>query len=106
DGRKMIDFGLPVAVATDFNPGTAPSKNIFLAMSLACLEMGLNFEEVLTAVTINAASALNLSDKIGSLEKGKMADIAIFDVDDYKEIPYWLGENLVKKVIIGGKVVK
>ncbi len=106
DGRKMIDFGLPIAVATDFNPGTAPSKNIFLAMSLACLEMGLSFEEVLTAVTINAASALNLSDKIGSLEKGKMADIAIFDADDYKEIPYWLGENLVKEVIIGGKVVK
>lgn len=106
DGRKMIDFGLPVAVATDFNPGTAPSKNIFLAMTLACLEMGLTFEEVLTAVTINAACALDLGDKIGSLEKGKMADIAIFDVGDYKEIPYWLGENFVKKVIIGGKVVR
>lgn len=105
DGRKMIDAGIPVAVATDFNPGSAPSKNIFLAMLLACLEMKLTVPEVLTAVTINAACALDRGQEIGSLEAGKMADMIILNVENYDEIPYWFDGNLVVKVIIGGKVV-
>lgn len=105
DGRKMIDAGVPVAVATDFNPGSAPSKNIFLAMLLACLEMELTVPEVLTAVTINAACALGRGHEIGSLEVGKMADMIILDLHDYAEIPYWFDGNLVEKVIIGGKVI-
>ena len=102
DGRKMIDAGCAIAVSTDFNPGSAPSKNIFLAMSLACLKMNMTPEEVLTAATINAACALDLQKTVGSLKKGKRADIVIMDTEDYQEIPYWLGENLVEKVIIGG----
>jgi len=102
DGRKMIDAGCAIAVSTDFNPGSAPSKNIFLAMSLACLKMNMTPEEVLTAATINAACALDLQKTVGSLKKGKRADIVIMDTEDYQEIPYWLGENLVNKVIIGG----
>lgn len=106
DGRKMIDAGIPVAVATDFNPGSAPSKNIFLAMLLACLEMKLTVPEVLTAVTINAACALDRGQEIGSLEAGKMADMIILNVENHDEIPYWFDGNLVEKIIIGGRIVK
>ena len=105
NGRAMIDAQLKVAVSTDFNPGSAPSKNIFLAMTMACLKMGLTPEEVLRGVTINAAAALKMEKKIGSIEKGKLADILITKVVDYSEIPYWFGENPVDKVFIGGKSV-
>lgn len=105
DGRKMVDEGLAVAVSTDFNPGSAPSKNIFLAMGLACLKMGLTVEEVLTAVTINAACALDLGADRGSLVTGKMADIVIMNTRDYREIPYFFAENLVKNVFVGGSCV-
>lgn len=104
DGRKLIDNGVSVAVSTDFNPGSAPTNNIFLAMSLACSKFQLTAEEVLNAVTINAARALDLSDKIGSIEKGKIADIILMNVSDYNEIPYWTGENFVEKVVVGGKL--
>lgn len=105
DGRALVDNGVKVAVATDFNPGSAPTKNIFLAMTLACLKMGLSVEEVLRAVTLNAAAALNLQSEVGSIVPGKRADIVIFKVADYKEIPYRFGENSVDKVIIGGKLI-
>ncbi|MBI4232213.1 imidazolonepropionase [Candidatus Peregrinibacteria bacterium] len=105
-GGEMVDQGLPVAISTDFNPGSCPSKNIFLAMNLACLKMGLTAEEVLTAVTINAACALDRQKEIGSLIAGKKADILITKVDSYEEIPYRLGENLAGKVIVAGKLVK
>lgn len=105
DGRKMIDSGLTVAVATDFNPGSAPIKNIYLAMSLACLKMGLTIEEVLSAVTINAARALDMQEVVGSIEKGKRADIVIMKAFDYREIPYFVGENMAEKVVVGGRVV-
>lgn len=105
DGRKMIDCGVPVAVSTDFNPGSAPCKNIFFAMLIACLKMGLRVEEVLTAVTINAACALGLGKEIGSIEKGKCADLVVTNVKDYREIPYWCSENVVENVVVGGKVV-
>lgn len=104
DGRAMIDNGLAVAVSTDFNPGSCPSKNIFLAMSMACLKMGLLPEEALTAVTVNAAAALRLFDR-GVIEKGKRADLVLFDVQNYQEIPYWMGDSKVAKVVCGGKVV-
>ncbi len=105
DGRAMVDAQLRIAVSTDFNPGSAPSKNIFLAMTIACLKMGLTPEEVLRGVTINAAAALKMENKIGSIEKGKFADVVITQVLDYREIPYWFGENPVSKVFIGGKSV-
>ncbi|UOQ50907.1 imidazolonepropionase [Hymenobacter cellulosivorans] len=103
-GRQFIDRGLPVAISTDFNPGSCPSKNLWLALSMACLKMGLTPLEAIAGVTINAAWALRLESEIGSIEVGKRADILVLDVPDYQEIPYWLGENPVREVIIGGVV--
>ncbi|QHJ06902.1 imidazolonepropionase [Hymenobacter busanensis] len=104
-GRQFIDAGLPVALSTDFNPGSCPSKNLWLAVSVACLKMGLTPLEALAAVTLNAAWALNRQQTIGSLEPGKRADVLVLSVPDYREIPYWLGENPVAQVVIGGQLV-
>jgi imidazolonepropionase len=101
-GRQLIEAGVPVSVSTDFNPGSCPSKNLWLALSMACLKMGLIPKEALAAVTLNAAWALDLQTEIGSLEPGKRADLLVLDVVDYQEIPYWLGENPVREVVIGG----
>ncbi|WP_022823420.1 imidazolonepropionase [Hymenobacter norwichensis] len=101
-GRQLIEAGVPVAVSTDFNPGSCPSKNLWLAVSIACLKMGLTPREAVAAVTLNAAWALDLQAEIGSLEPGKRADLLVLDVADYQEIPYWLGENPVREVVIGG----
>lgn len=103
-GRRLIEAGVPVAVSTDFNPGSCPSKNLWLALSVACLKMGLTPKEALAAATLNAAWALNLQDEIGSLTPGKRADLLVLNVRDYQEIPYWLGENPVRDVVIGGNV--
>ncbi len=101
-GRAFVDAGLPVAVSTDFNPGSCPSQNLWLALSMACLKMGLTPKEALAGATINAAHALGLGHEIGSLEVGKRADVLVLDVADLTEIPYWLGENPVAAVVIGG----
>ncbi|MBO0356414.1 imidazolonepropionase [Hymenobacter sp. BT186] len=101
-GRQLLEAGVPVAVSTDFNPGSCPSKNLWLALSMACLKMGLTPKEALAAVTLNAAWALDLQAEVGSLEPGKRADLLVLDVADYQEIPYWLGENPVRDVVIGG----
>ncbi len=106
NGRAMIDANIPVAVASNFNPGSAPSSNLFLAMSLSCLTMELTIEEALTAVTSNAAAALGLQDLIGSLEVGKQADVVLLDSEDYRKIPYLMGEVPVQAVIIRGKVIE
>ncbi|HLK98763.1 MAG TPA: imidazolonepropionase [Hymenobacter sp.] len=103
-GRQLIEAGVPVAVSTDFNPGSCPSKNLWLALSMACLKMGLTPKEAIAAVTLNAAWALNLQDEIGSLEPGKRSDLLLLDVCHYEEIPYWLGENPVQQIVIGGQV--
>ncbi|NLM41526.1 MAG: imidazolonepropionase [Firmicutes bacterium] len=103
--RKMLEAGLPLALATDFNPGSCPTANLTLVMSLACLYMGMTPEEVFNAVTINAAHALGRSDRVGSLEPGKQADLVIFAVDDYKKVPYYIGVNLVETVVKAGRVV-
>ncbi|RPD44867.1 imidazolonepropionase [Hymenobacter sediminis] len=103
-GRAFIDVGLPVAISTDFNPGSCPSKNLWLALSVACLKMGLTPYEALAAVTLNAAWAIGQQHECGSLEPGKRADILVLDVPTAEEIPYWLGENPVRTVIIGGEV--
>ncbi|GGG40899.1 imidazolonepropionase [Hymenobacter glacieicola] len=101
-GRQFIEAGLPVAISTDFNPGSCPSKNLWLALSVACLKMGLTPHEALAAVTRNAAWAIGQQQECGSLEPGKRADILVLDVPTPEEIPYWLGENPVRQVIIGG----
>jgi imidazolonepropionase len=103
--RKMLDAGLPLALATDFNPGSCPTANLGLVMSIACIYMAMTPEEIFHAVTINAAHSLGRSHRIGSIEVGKQADLAIFDVDNYKKIPYFIGVNLVTTIVKQGQVV-
>ena len=102
-GRAFIDNGLPVALSTDFNPGSCPSKNLWLAQSMACLKMGFTPKEALAAATLNAAWAIGQQHTCGSLEPGKRADLLVLHVPSVAEIPYWLGENPVRKVFIGGQ---
>ena len=103
--RRMIDDGLPVALGTDLNPGSSPIHSMPLAMSLACVDLKMTPAEVLTASTVNAAFAIDKGDKIGSLVPGKLADVVIWDAEDYREIPYWFGKNLVHSVFKNGHEV-
>ncbi|MGE7999669.1 imidazolonepropionase [Lysinibacillus sp. NPDC093190] len=104
-GRLMIDEGVPVAISTDFNPGSSPTMSLPFIMNLACMHMGMTLEEVLTATTINAAYALNRGYQIGSLEAGKQADVIILDVANYKQLQYFYGMNHTNTVIKNGRVV-
>ncbi len=103
--RAFIDRGVPVAIGTDFNPGTSPTASLPLAMTAACVGMRMTPDEVLAAVTINAARALLLDDEIGSLEPGKVADLAIWRVPTTAQIPYWPAADLVRTVVKRGRVV-
>jgi imidazolonepropionase len=103
--RKMINNDVPLTLATNYNPGTCTIKSLPIIMTLACIYMGMNAEEVITATTINAACALDLQNDAGSLEVGKKSDMVIWGVNNYKQIPYFLGLNLVEKVIKDGKTV-
>jgi len=103
--RTFIDRGIPVAIGTDFNPGTSPVASLPLAMTVACVELGLSPDEVLSAVTINAARSLGLEDDVGSLEPGKAADIVIWRVPTSMQIPYWPAADLTRTVIKRGRVV-
>jgi imidazolonepropionase len=103
--RFMIDSGLPVAVSTDYNPGSCPTENLQLVMSLASLILKMTPEEVLTAVTMNGAAALGLEKEIGSIEVGKKADLVIFDSRNLEYIIYHFGINHTDLVIKDGKVV-
>ncbi|GED14781.1 imidazolonepropionase [Aneurinibacillus migulanus] len=105
DGRKMIDAGVPVALSTDCNPGSSPTVSTPLIMNLGCLRMGMTSAEVLTAATINAAHAIKRGKEIGSLEKGKKADIVIFDVPNYMQLQYRYGVNHAHTVLKGGVIV-
>ncbi len=104
DARLMIEEGLPVVLATDFNPGSSPTPSLPFVMSLACTQMRMTPAEALTACTINAAYALDRGDQVGSLEPGKRADFVIHDAQDYREIAYWAGRNTAKQVFINGKL--
>jgi imidazolonepropionase len=96
--RRMIDAGCAVALATDFNPGSAPSGSIPLTMSLAALNMNMTTEEIITALTLNGAAALNRADRIGSIEVGKQADLVLLDTADYRHLTYHVAANNVSKV--------
>ena len=103
--RKLIEDNIPVAIATDFNPGTCMIENIQLIMNLAAHLLKMNINEIMNAVTINGAAALNISDKVGSIEAGKQADLIIFNVHDYRYLFYTFGINSIDKVIKKGKVI-
>ena len=103
--RAFIDAGVPVAIGTDFNPGTSPTPSLPLAMTIGCLSLQMSPWEVMTAVTINAAFALGMGDEIGSLEPGKQADLAIWRVPNVAQIPYWPGADLIRTVVKRGRPV-
>jgi imidazolonepropionase len=104
DARKIIAAGVPVALATDFNPGTSPTPNMQFILSLACTQMKMTPAEAISAATINGAHALLLGDRKGSIEPGKDADMAVFGVRDYREIAYWFGANQCEMTIANGEV--
>ena len=104
--RKMIDAGLPVAMASDFNPGTSPSGNMQLIMSMACIRYRLTPEEALNATTLNTAYAMGVSDEVGSITKGKLANLIITQsMTQLEFMPYYYGANKVAKMILNGKFV-
>jgi imidazolonepropionase len=104
--RELIEHGVPVALGSDFNPGTSPTANAQLVMSLACLQLKLSPAEALVAMTINAAAALGMSDSLGSIEEGRHADLVVWDVPSHRLLPYWLGAgNLVRFVVKGGRLI-
>jgi imidazolonepropionase len=104
--RTMFDRGVPVALGTDFNPGTSPTASLPLVMTVACLSLGLSPDEALRGVTINAARSIGLADEIGSIEPGKAADLVVWRVPRADQIPYWPGADLVSIVIKGGRVIE
>ena len=105
DARKLIDAGVPVALATDYNPGSSPTPSLPFVMSLACTHMKLTPGEAIAATTINAACALGLQEQKGSIEVGKDADLTVFDVDDYREIAYWFAWDRCAEMVVAGQVV-
>jgi imidazolonepropionase len=102
--RRLVDAGVPVAVGTDFNPGTSPSPNVQLAMAFAVHRLLLTPAEALAALTINAAAALGLEQSHGSIEVGKHADLVVWGVEAHSLLPYWLGADLARVVIKRGRV--
>jgi imidazolonepropionase len=103
--RKLIDAGVPVALATDYNPGSSPTPSMPFVLSLACTHMKMSPAEAISAATINGAWALRLADRKGSIEPGKDADLAVFEADDYREIAYWFASNRCAFTVLNGTLV-
>lgn len=104
NARRFVDAGIAVALATDYNPGTSPTISMPMAMSLACTQMKMTPAETIAAATINGAWALRVADQKGSIEPGKDADLAVFAVEDYREIPYWFGANHCAATVLNGEI--
>jgi imidazolonepropionase len=105
--RKMIDSGLPLAMASDFNPGSSPSGDMKFVMSLGCVKMRLLPEEVINATTINTAYAMGVQEEVGSIARGKYANVYITkDIPSYEYMPYAYGSNLIDTVILKGKIIE
>ena len=105
--RKMIDAGLPLALATDYNPGSAPSGNMNFAVATACIKMKMTPEEAINAATINGAYAMGLQDKVGSISKGKFANLILTKaINSYHFIPYSFGNHAIEKVFLKGERIK
>jgi imidazolonepropionase len=103
--REMIEAGLAIVLATDFNPGSSPTASMPMVLSLACTQMKMSPAEAITASTVNAAYSLNRGDSIGSLEPGKVANFVIFDCEGYRELPYWFGMPQTHSVYVRGECV-
>jgi imidazolonepropionase len=103
--RKLIDSGCIVALSTDFNPGSSHILNLHLIMQIAALKMKMNFEEIINSVTINAAKAIDRNNEVGSIEINKKADFAVFDTDNYTDIFYNVGRNLIYYTIKNGNII-
>jgi imidazolonepropionase len=104
NARKLIGAGVTVALATDYNPGTSPTTSMPFVLSLACTQMKMSPAEAISAATINGAHALRLADRKGSIDAGKDADLAVFDLKDYREIPYWFASNHCDAVVMQGNL--
>src|SRR6476619_5554991 len=103
--REMIEAGLAIVLATDFNPGSSPTASMPMVLSLACTQMKMSPAEAITASTVNAVYSLNRGDSTGSLEPGKIANFVIFDCEDYRELPYWFGVPQTHSVYVRGDCV-
>jgi imidazolonepropionase len=101
--RRFIEAGVPVALATDFNPGTSPTSNLPLVLTLGVSQLRLSVAEAVTAATVNGAAALGLADRVGQIAPGYSGDVAIFDVRDVREIPYWYGDHRCVATYVRGK---
>jgi len=102
----MIDAGLPVAMASDYNPGSSPTGNMKLILSLGCIKLKMVPEEAINAVTINSACAMGISETHGSITRGKVANVFITkEIPSYTFLSYAFGSDLIDKVIIRGKIV-
>ena len=105
--RKMIDEGLPIALATDYNPGSTPSGNMNFVVATACIKMKMTPEEAINAATINGAYAMNLQDKVGTITKGKLANLILTQkINSYNFIPYYFGAPCIEKVFLKGSEIK
>ncbi len=104
--RAMIDAGVPVAIASDFNPGSCMSYSLPLMMTIACTQMRMTPEEALTAITLNAAAAVGLSSSVGSIELGKQADLLVADIPDYQHLAYHFGTNLIRSTVKNGTLLE
>lgn len=102
--RKLIDGGVAVALATDYNPGSSPTASMPFVLSLACTHMKMSPAEAISAATINGAWGLRVQDRKGSIEPGKDADLAVFEAEDYREIPYWFASNRCAMTVLNGTV--
>jgi imidazolonepropionase len=102
----MIEAGLAVVIATDFNPGSSPTASMSMILSLACTQMKMSPAEAITAATINAAYSLNRGNRIGSLERGKLANFLVFNCEDYRELAYWFGIPQMHSVHVRGESVR
>jgi imidazolonepropionase len=103
--RRLIDREIPVAIGTDFNPGTSPTPSLPFVMTVACIELGLTPTEALAAATVNAAFAVGLGEEIGAIEPGRVADLVVWRVPTHRQVPYWPAADLVRTVVKGGRIV-
>ncbi len=103
--REMIDAGLAVVLATDFNPGSSPTPSMTMVLSLAATHLKMTPAEAITAATVNAAYSLNRGHEVGSLEPGKLADFVVHDCADYRELAYFFGVEHAREVFVGGRRV-